>query len=94
LGAFPQVSLAEARAARDTARAKIRDGIDPIIARQTPVITSAPVLTFDECAAAYFKSHATAWRNAKHRRQWLRRWRPMSHPSLALCRSTRSILAL
>lgn len=69
LGPLAQVSLAEARAARDKARAKIRDGIDPIEVRHTAV-TDTPTMTFDQCAAAYLKAHEIAWRNVKHRRQW------------------------
>lgn len=35
LGTYPEVSLAEARKHRDLARAKLRDGIDPGVARRT-----------------------------------------------------------
>ena len=27
-------------------------------------------MTFDQCAAAYFKAHRAGWRNAKHAAQW------------------------
>jgi hypothetical protein len=70
LGPFAQVSLAEARAARDKARAKVRDGIDPIEARQTIIISKPAPMTFDQAAAHYIRAHADAWRNVKHRRQW------------------------
>ena len=70
LGPISQVSLAEARAARDKARALIRNGIDPIDTRLVAKPQAAPAMTFDECADAYIKAHAAAWHNVKHRRQW------------------------
>jgi Arm DNA-binding domain len=72
LGSFEQVSLAEARAARDKARAKVRTGIDPIEARNFPAKIPPNIPTFDECAAAYLKTHEMAWRSPKHRHQWPR----------------------
>jgi integrase len=69
LGRLAEVSLAEARAARDEARRKVRQGIDPIEARRIPVaVTKA--MTFDQCAAAYIESHRHGWRSTKHQREW------------------------
>jgi integrase len=73
LGAFPQVSLAEAREAAQKARAAIRSGIDPIEARRQAAIETrhaAAGLTFRKVADKYLAAHAAAWRNAKHRGQW------------------------
>src|ERR1700730_2234635 len=61
LGPFSQVSLAEARAARDKARAKVRAGIDPIEARHITVARPM-TMTFDQAAAHYIRAHETTWR--------------------------------
>jgi hypothetical protein len=62
--------LAQARVARDKARSKILEGIDPIEARQYTATAARP-MTFDQCAASYIRAHEAAWQNAKHRRQWV-----------------------
>lgn len=78
LGPFEQITLAEARAARDGARALVRGGVDPIEERKhksRAAIASARAeiahrVTFDEVAARYIAAHKDSWRNAKHRQQW------------------------
>lgn len=56
LGPYPEVSLADARTKRDLARAKLRDGVDPMQERRAP---PAAGLTFREACQAY-------WRGRKH----------------------------
>ena len=78
LGTLDDLSLAEARDARDAARALIRAGADPIEERERAGQRSrieaaeavAKATTFDQCAAAYIASQQAAWRNPKHRQQW------------------------
>jgi len=74
LGPWPEVSLADARAKRDQARALIREGIDPIEERERrrgrAAVASATTMTFDQCAAAYIAAHAPSWGARKHRVGW------------------------
>ena len=69
------VSLADARQLAAKARAKIREGVDPIEARRAaraaaadPVIVD--VTTFKRAADEYLAAHEPGWRSAKHRAQW------------------------
>src|SRR5262249_38456578 len=34
-------------------------------------IDAAKAITFDQCAACYIEANGDAWRNAKHRQQWV-----------------------
>lgn len=74
LGSFDDVSLANARDAARTARAKIVTGIDPIqqrkAARSALIADMATALTFSECATKYMEAHESGWRNPKHTQQW------------------------
>src|SRR5262249_58020670 len=90
LGTWPQVSLAEARAARDKALSLVRSGIDPIDERtRRRAGTGAARPSFDDCARLYIAAHAPSWRNAKHRSQWANTLRDYASP-VAPCRSRRS----
>jgi integrase len=74
LGGYPDVTLAGARDAARSVRAKVTAGIDPIAeskaARSALKAAAASGLTFDKCAAAYIEAKAPEWRNAKHAAQW------------------------
>jgi integrase len=73
LGAFADVSLAEARDAAQTARKLVRQGIDPIGRRRTQraeIAARAGLNSFSEVADVYIAAHEASWRNAKHRQQW------------------------
>jgi hypothetical protein len=73
LGAFADVSLAEAREAATAARKQVRAGNDPIAARKAEMDAKRSALslhTFKEVAAAYVAAHEASWRNEKHRQQW------------------------
>jgi len=61
IGPYPEVSLSEARRARDAARAKIRDGIDPSAEKQRrKADLRADVLgNFEKVARAWFNIKAT-----------------------------------
>jgi integrase len=75
LGAYPEVSLANARERAARAREQIRDGIDPRQARRDAAAALraalARALTFKEAAQACHESKAVEFRNAKHRMDWL-----------------------
>ena len=74
LGAYPPVSLAEARLVRDAILGKLRAGIDPIeekrATRLAQKLEQAKAMTFRQCAKAFIAAHERSWKNAKHAYQW------------------------
>ncbi len=74
LGSYEVVTLKKARAEADSLRVAIREGADPIndkrSARDAARLAAAKLLTFAQCAAAFFDAHKASWRNPKHRDQW------------------------
>jgi integrase len=74
LGGFPDVTLSGAREKAREARAKVDQGIDPILQRQEAKsalrASAAAAKTFSECTTAYVDAKSAEWRNAKHRQQW------------------------
>ena len=76
LGSFKDVSLKEARLARDAARLPVRAGIDLVqekrAAREEKKAAEEVVekaKTFEECAQAYIDEHWNGW-SEKHRNHW------------------------
>ena len=74
LGSLKAVGLAAARLRAAECRGLLADGIDPIAARDAEhaqrVIEDARAITFDHCADAFIKAHASGWKNQKHIAQW------------------------
>ncbi|WP_422369086.1 tyrosine-type recombinase/integrase [Pelagibius sp.] len=74
LGAFPDVTLAEARKAAGRCRELLRAGVDPIEARRAEKAAAraaaARSVTFREAAERYIGAHKAGWRNEKHGAQW------------------------
>jgi len=74
LGPLHAISLAEARDRARICRRQIVDGIDPLDARANERARTAThnskAMTFDQCAAAFIKTHAAGWRSAVHHLQW------------------------
>ena len=74
LGGYPDVPLSQAREAARQARAKIREGIDPIEeakANQSALKASqAAALTFKQCALSYIESQEAKWDSPKSAQQW------------------------
>jgi integrase len=74
LGAFPAVSLQEARDKASSARKLCNDGIDPVEQRKAERakarVADARSMTFNQCAKAYITAHRPGWRNVKHAAQW------------------------
>lgn len=68
LGGLSLVSLAEAREKAVTMRKQARAGADPLAERRR---ANAKVLTFKAAAKQVHAEHGKAFRNAKHRAQWL-----------------------
>ncbi len=74
LGSALDVSLVQARDARDDARALLRQGTDPVQRRKDAKVNARvqerSSVTFRERAEQYLQAHEEGWRNAKHRDQW------------------------
>ncbi len=74
LGAYPGVTLAEAREKAKSARDAIATGTDPVDtareARSALKAAQAKAVTFEEAAAAYIATHKVSWSNQKHAKQW------------------------
>lgn len=74
LGPTHTVSLASARSQAKEHRLTLREGKDPLDARNATKlaasIAQARVMTFDQCASAYIAAHRGGWKNAKHVSQW------------------------
>jgi integrase len=75
LGSLDEVSLAEARLKAADCRKLRQAEVDPIedrkAAQAQAALVAAKSMTFDDCRNAYIHAHAPAWKNAKHRQQWI-----------------------
>ena len=70
LGAYPVVSLAEARRKALDNRALAKSGGNPLsVKREEEKQVAMP--TFETLAQKHIEEHSHAWRNAKHTAQWL-----------------------
>ncbi|MDH3660324.1 MAG: integrase arm-type DNA-binding domain-containing protein [Alphaproteobacteria bacterium] len=69
LGSIQNVSLAEAREKAAKLRKIAKGGGDPRVERDGKTENTAP--TFAEAAHKVFDEHNTAWKNPKHRQQWI-----------------------
>lgn len=74
LGSLSTIGLSEAREEAERCRKLLKEGKDPIEARNADhaakQIESKKAVTFEWCAIAYMAAHEAGWRNAKHRQQW------------------------
>ena len=70
LGGYPEVSLADARAARDEAEQIVRAGKDPIEAREAAKVATVGKPTFGQVAGELIEAKKAEWRNGKHIAQW------------------------
>jgi integrase len=86
LGALHTFSLKEARVRAREQRQLRADGIDPIEhrkAQRAAIATKkAATITFREAAERYFNQHESAWRNGKHRQQFLSTLKTYARPIL------------
>lgn len=86
LGGFPGVTLAEAREAARAARAKVRQGIDPIDEARANVsqlkANQAAALTFKECALRYIDAQEATWKNKKSPSQWRNTLETYAYPEM------------
>lgn len=72
LGSLADTSLAEAREKRDDARNLIRQGIDPIEAREKPADVDAPRRTLRVAAEELIASLRNGWRGKSTESNWKR----------------------
>lgn len=86
LGGFPDVPLSQAREAARQARAKVKQGIDPIEearANQSLLKASqASAVTFEQCALKYIETHEATLKNAKSAQQWKNTLATYAYPEM------------
>lgn len=86
LGAFPDVTLAQARERAREAKDQIRRGIDPVeerkVAQAALLAARRRRLTFAEATDKYLAAKLDAFKNAKHRQQWLNTLQTYAMPEL------------
>ena len=74
LGAYPEISLGEAREKARELRKQVRDGVDPVEQkkqqRQVLRIQQLKAKTFRECAEIVIANKTRELKNAKHIAQW------------------------
>jgi integrase len=74
LGAYPGVTLAQAREKARHARELIEQGQDPVLQRERKQsklrAEQASVITFEAAARAYVDAKSVEWSNPKHAAQW------------------------
>ena len=85
LGVYPAVSITDARKAAIEARELIRNGQDPIKARNADKAArkvDAQNLTFEQATYNVHKSLKLGWANARHRTEWLNSLKRFVFPKL------------
>lgn len=70
LGAFPAVSLAQARDKARAAKSRLAEGQDPQAERDAAAQDKGEQITFKACAKKYISVHRDGWKNAAHAGQW------------------------
>jgi integrase len=74
LGSLNDVSLAQAREKATGCRNQLKEGVDPLDARNLSLAAAAArnakSKSFDECAAEYISAKRAGWSNPKHAQQW------------------------
>ena len=81
LGAYPLVSLAEARGRALDNRALARSGGDPMaVKREERLLDALP--TFEELAREHIAENLHSWKNAAHGAQWLSTLETYAFPTL------------
>lgn len=78
LGAYPQVSLREAREKANEYRSALKEGRDPT----AKAVNAFEIPTFKDAAYQVWEQNAPAWRNAKHKREWIGTLERYAFPSL------------
>lgn len=71
LGPLRDVPLIDARATVATCRMRLREGIDPVVARSSVRASRLAVPTFETLLKALVESKRAGWKSEKHAAQWL-----------------------
>lgn len=86
LGPLRDVGLAEAREKAGTARALLRNSVDPIEHRQSERaavrVEASRSITFKAYAEQYISGKEAGWKNDKHRQQWRNSLRDYANPHI------------
>lgn len=86
LGAFPDVTLAQAREKAREARQAIAEGRDPVAekaaARSALIAARGLEITFDEAARKFIESKSSEWSNPRHAGQWQSTLKDYASPSI------------
>lgn len=86
LGAFPRLSIAEARLKAQEAHDKLAQGIDPRTEKKARIeaetTAQIPDTTFEAFALAYIAKMRPQWTNQKHAEQWTSTLRTYAFPIL------------
>ncbi|MBV8548288.1 MAG: integrase arm-type DNA-binding domain-containing protein [Alphaproteobacteria bacterium] len=86
LGAFPEVTVARAKEIAAEKRQQIRNGIDPVAAREAAQMAlkadQASFITFREAAKQYIAAHEAGWKNLKHAAQWRTTLEAYAYPEI------------
>jgi len=85
LGAYPEVTIAEARDAAQEARKAIRSGVDPLAERSRVQVAQASAAaikryTFEAAALEVYETLKPSWANPKHAAQWITTMRTYAFP--------------
>ena len=84
LGAYPAVSLKEARQKRDMVALEAANGRDPLAERKAAEAKKARLqsMTFEKAALAYFEMKHSEWKNGKHQDQWINTLTTYAFPTI------------
>ncbi len=85
LGAYPEVSIADARDKALAARQSIASGRDPIEERDADRAARAAIagaMTFEQAARKVHESLRPGWKNPKHAGQWINTLRDYAFPKI------------
>lgn len=86
LGGYPDVSLAQARAAAQEKRSAVVNGVDPIAQRKelrsSLKAARAREITFKQAALDYIDANEAGWKNAKHAQQWRNTLETYAYPKI------------
>ncbi len=85
LGIFPQISIAKARDIARRGREKIAMGLDPINEKNKAKRNSNKrvIHTFQDAAEAAYKDLSVAWKNEKHKAQWINTLKTYVYPRIS-----------
>jgi integrase len=86
LGSLSTLTLAAARERAQEARRDVLSAIDPIDAKRTrdaqKALEAARLMTFEDAATEYVRTHRAGWRNVKHAGQWTSTLRTYVFPTI------------